>query len=346
MTSSSPFIVPIFIAHQGCPHQCVFCNQHVITRDSGQSSHIGALEIKKEIDTCLAWPRDRRRQVQVAFYGGSFTGLTHSLQEELLGAVQSYVETGLVNSIRLSTRPDYIDPNTTGFLKKYNVSHVELGVQSMDYKVLAMANRGHNRDHVEKAFLLLKEAGLAVGGQLMIGLPGETTAGVLDGAKQLAALGPDMVRIYPTLVIHGSPLARMFAAGEYQPMSLNKAVALCSRLKEYFDKKKVPVIRMGLQPSASLEKDMIAGPYHPAFGELVMSRMFFRTTRGILRKTCRTQNSSSITITLAESDRSQFQGMKKCNLKRLASLHLLDGVKIVYSAEQVRGTVKFSNEKS
>ena len=344
MTSSSPFIIPIFIAHQGCPHQCVFCNQHVITRDSGQSSHVGATEVRKEIDTCLAWPRDRKRQVQVAFYGGSFTGLNHSLQEELLEAVQPYIGAGLVHSIRLSTRPDYIDRNTAGFLKKYNVSLVELGVQSMDYKVLALANRGHSGDHVEKAFHLLKGAGLVVGGQLMVGLPGETTAGVLDGAEQLAALRPDMVRIYPTLVIHGSPLAKMFATGEYRPMSLNKAVVLCSRLKAYFDDKKIAVIRMGLQPSASLEKDVIAGPYHPAFGELVMSRLFFCRIRKMLRESQKIRNGSSITVTLAESDRSQFQGMKKCNLKRLASLRLLDGVQIVYSAKQMRGTIEVQVE--
>jgi histone acetyltransferase (RNA polymerase elongator complex component) len=339
MISSSPFIIPIFLAHQGCPHQCVFCNQHVITRDSGQRSHVGVWEVEKEIDTCLAWPRDRKRQVQVAFYGGSFTGLNHSQQKELLGAVQPYLEAGLIHSIRLSTRPDYIDRNTAGFLKKYNVSLVELGVQSMHRKVLAMSNRGHSRDHVEKAFHFLKGAGLEVGGQLMIGLPGETTAGVLDGARQLAALRPDMVRIYPTLVIHGSPLSKMFERGEYQPMSLNKAVALSVRLKGYFDREGISVIRMGLQPSASLEKDVIAGPYHPAFGELVMSRMFFHRMRDVLRTRQNTRNGSSITITLAASDRSQFQGMKKCNLKRLESLHLLDGVEIVYSAEQERGTI-------
>lgn len=344
MTKTSPFIIPIFIAHQGCPHQCVFCNQHVITRDSGQSSRIGATEVEKEINICLSWPRDKSREVQVAFYGGSFTGLPSSLQEELLGAVQPYVEAGLVHSIRLSTRPDYIDRNISVFLKKHNVSLVELGVQSMDHKVLTMAGRGHGREQIEKSFRILKEAGIVVGGQLMIGLPGETTAGVLDGARQLAALGPDMVRIYPTLVIHGSPLAGMLENGGYTPMSLNKAVALCGRLKEYFDSERIPVIRMGLQASASLEKDVIAGPYHPAFGELVMSRMFFCRIRKMLRENIKSGKESSISISLAQADRSQFQGMKKCNLERLRSLHLLDGVEIVYSAKQVRGTIGVSEK--
>ena len=346
MTPASPFIIPVFIAHQGCPHQCVFCNQHVITRDSGQSSRVGAQEVKKEIETCLSWPRDRTREVQVAFYGGSFTGLDRSLQEELLQAVQPYMNDGLVQSVRLSTRPDYIDSETACFLKEYNVGLVELGVQSMDPNVLAMAGRGHGSEQAQKAFCILKEAGIAVGGQLMIGLPGESTAGVLDGARQLAALKPDLVRIYPTLVIQGSPLARMFARKEYQPMSLNKAIALCSKLKRYFDDQKIPVIRMGLQPSASLEKDVVAGPYHPAFGELVMSRLFFRRMRDMLRKRQDTGKDSSLTITLANSDRSQFQGMKKCSLKRLESLHLLDGVQIVYSADQARGTIAVCEEVS
>lgn len=340
MIDTSPFIIPIFIAHQGCPHQCVFCNQHAITKDSGQNTKVDAGRVQNEIDRCLAWPRDKHRQTQVAFYGGSFTGLPFEQQKELLAAVQPYIENGQINSIRLSTRPDYIDQKTASFLKKCNVNLVELGVQSMDQKVLKLAGRGHNRKQVSAAFNTLKAAGLHVGGQLMIGLPGETTKGVLDGAKQLAALQPDLVRIYPTLVISGSPLAKMYSAGEYRSMSLNRAVALCTRLKQYFDQQNIPVIRMGLHPSSALEKELVSGPYHPAFGELVHSRIFFRKMRNILKEHKQPRNSAGVIISLSRADQSQFQGLKKCNVRRLNNLHLLDGVEIVYSNTQQRGTIK------
>lgn len=323
----SPFIIPFFISHQGCPHQCIFCNQHVIT---GKRQQVSAAQVGVEIKRCLGWPREKKRPVQVAFYGGSFTGLDEQRQQELLGAVQPFLEKDVVQSIRVSTRPDYIDGHRASWLRDQGVGIVELGIQSFETKVLTLCRRGHRPEQVDEAFLHLRRAGLLVGGQLMVGLPGESHSGVINGARRLAALRPDMVRIYPTLVLKNSPLADLYHGGGYRPLQLFEAVALCSRLKAIFFREQIPVIRLGLQPSDSLEKDIIAGPYHPAFGEYVLARIFFKRVRCYLSAVQRKRNNRKIRLMLCPADQSVFVGQKKCSLQRLTALGLLQGVDVVY----------------
>jgi histone acetyltransferase (RNA polymerase elongator complex component) len=337
----TPFIIPFFIAHQGCPHQCIFCNQHAIT---GSRERLTAEAVDREIRRCLAWPRDRQRPVQVAFYGGSFTGLGRARQQELLGAVQPHLDCGAVDFIRLSTRPDYIDPSTVLFLKEHRVGLVELGIQSFDEAVLAACRRGHTAARVEEAFIHLRCAGIGVGGQLMVGLPGETTRGVVAGALRLAALRPDLVRIYPALVLRGSPLADLHAAGGYRPLPMNRAVALCARLKEIFAAAAIPVARLGLQPTAALEKELAAGPYHPAFGELVLARLYFRRLRRLLARLQKERGRATIHLTLAAADQSLFQGQKKSSVRRLTALGLLAGVEVVFHPGLPRSTINCERE--
>jgi histone acetyltransferase (RNA polymerase elongator complex component) len=331
----SPFIIPIFIAHQGCPHQCLFCNQRSIT--GAAEGMVGAREVAETIRTQLAWPRRHSdASVQVAFYGGSFTGLPLERQEELLGAAQPFLASGQVRELRLSTRPDYVTPEIAGFLRAQGVGIVELGAQSLDDGVLAASGRGHTAAQVGTAVACLKEAGMQVGLQLMLGLPGDTTAKALASGRRAAALGPDLVRLYPCLVISGSPLAELYRQGEYQPLSLERAVALAGRLWSIFKARRIPVVRMGLQPSLSLEETMLAGPYHPAFGELVLSRLFFNRVRALLSARPVQQPHR---LCLARADESIYRGKGNGNVKRLAALGLLEGVETVFSASQTRQSV-------
>jgi histone acetyltransferase (RNA polymerase elongator complex component) len=329
------FVIPVFIAHEGCPHQCLFCNQHRITGSSVTSTT--AAQVEDEIRSWLSRPRrNPEAVVQVAFYGGSFTGLSLHLQEELLGAVQPFIKAGQVREIRLSTRPDYIDGPTVEFLKKYQVRLVELGVQSLDDSVLEASGRGHSAAQSEEAVRILRSAGLDVGIQLMIGLPGDTTARALATVRRTVALAPDLVRIYPTLVIEESPLAAMYDQGRFLPMSMNRAVALAARMKGIFEQSGVVVARIGLQPASSLEEGLVAGPYHPAFGELVLSRLLFNQVRRVLagdpdRKQKR--------LVIAGADQSVFRGKGNCNIRRLTALGLLAEVEIVFDKQQPRQTV-------
>jgi len=253
MALGSPLIIPIFISHQGCPHRCIFCNQEGIT---GTAPPVNipkeAAEISREIEVWLDRADYHARQVQVAFYGGSFTGLPESWQKSYLGAVQPYLASGQVQAIRLSTRPDYIGPDTGRFLWEHGVRTVEIGVQSMDASVLQASRRGHSRQDVARAFSYLRQLPLKIGGQLMVGLPAESSKICLDSARALRDLSPDFIRIYPTLVLRGSALAQLYQGHSFQPISLAKAVVLSSRIVALFKKHQIGVIRIGLQPTADL----------------------------------------------------------------------------------------------
>lgn len=330
-----PFIIPIFIAHQGCPHQCLFCNQRSIT--GAPEGMISARKVEETIRTQLAWPRRHSDSpVQVAFYGGSFTGLPVERQRELLGAAQPFLASGRVRELRLSTRPDYMTPEIAVFLRQQGVGIVELGAQSLDDRVLAVSGRGHSAAQVGAAVACLQEAGIRVGLQLMLGLPGESTVSALVGARKAAELSPDMVRLYPCLVVSGSSLAELYRQGLYHPLSPSRAVALAGRLWRIFAAHGIPVIRMGLQPSVALEKSVLAGPYHPAFGELVLSRLFFNRVRAVLAARPPAQ---ACRMYLARGDESIYRGKGNANIRRLGALGLLAGVETVFRVGQPRQSV-------
>lgn len=275
LSAPKPFIIPIFLPHTGCPHRCVFCNQSAIT---GQKAALPDPEkIRREIRTFLGYKTGRRAPVQISFYGGNFLGQPEKTVRRLLDIASEFIHSGAVDSIRFSTRPDTIDPERVGWLTGYRVGTVEIGAQSMHNGVLQNAKRGHTTRDTEEAMALLKDAGYETGLQMMIGLPGDSLAGALETGRQILALAPDFVRIYPALVLAGSPLADLFKTGRYTPLPLETAVDITGKLYRLFVNGGSRVIRMGLQASASLDPDraILAGPYHPAFGQLVLSRLFF-----------------------------------------------------------------------
>jgi len=333
----TPFIIPVFITHDGCPHRCIFCDQHTIAGRPEANGRVSAAEVTTIIDEWLARPRKYpTAPVEVAFFGGSFTGLTAERQQELLDAVAPYLAGGQVEAIRLSTRPDYIHPGTAVFLQRYGVRCVELGVQSMVPEVLAACGRNYSPACVERAIALLREASLSVGLQLMVGLPGETTVRLISSVCRITALRPDFVRIYPALVIRGTGLDRLFREGKYHPLSLHAAVARTSRIKDMFDRHNIRVIRMGLQPSSELEEKVVAGPYHPAFGELVAARILFNKTRRLLM---RVEEGDIRRLSIASADLSAFRGPGNRNMKRLQTLGLLQKMELICDPGQKRQTV-------
>ena len=263
-------ILPIFIPHAGCPHQCVFCNQRTI---SGQKT--AALPgAKAQIQRWLQWLRPSKNN-EAAFYGGSFTGLDMDLQKQLLALTDELLEQGIIGSVRLSTRPDYINAEVLSLLREHRVELVELGVQSLDDAVLQKAERGHTVEAVYTAHKLLKEYGFKTGIQLMVGMPGQDFASVQDTAAKVAQLRPDIARIYPLLVIKDTPLAHSYEQGAFVPLSLEEAVEQSAYLYKTLTQAGIKVIRIGLQPDEELcaAGNIVAGPFHPAMGELVKSRV-------------------------------------------------------------------------
>ncbi len=329
-----PLIIPIFIPHEGCPHSCVFCNQRRISGFTDKP--VAGNDVQATIRSWLARAGSQKRQVQVAFYGGSFTALPPARQQELLDAVAPFVEQGRVQTIRLSTRPDYIDSGKVDFLLSRHVSIVELGVQSMDNGVLAASDRGHTVEDVERAVTVLRSSGMKLGIQLMLGLPAETRRILMKTVERVIALRPDFVRIYPVLVVKDSRLAAMYRQGAYRPISLDKAVVMAAWMKKRFDRSAIPVIRMGLQAGTELEKSLVAGPWHPAFGELVSSRIMLQKAGKLLAET---EPDKKYVMSISSKDQSVFRGMKSKNIVRLQALGLSDRFSLRTDPHQIRNTV-------
>ncbi|CAG35975.1 elongator complex protein 3 [Desulfotalea psychrophila] len=336
-------VIPLFIPHRGCPHQCLFCNQESITGCAEPKADYGE-EAIATIEEWLAREslHGELREREVAFYGGSFTCLPEEEQARLLALVQPYIDRGLVDGIRLSTRPDCISKDIAEFLVAHRVKKVELGVQSMDDGVLRAAKRGHSALDCRRAIAILQAAGLQVGVQLMAGLPRETTAIFLRGLDEIIGLRPDFVRLYPVVVVRHSELEDLYLKGRYQPISLAKAVAFGHLFRVRMDRADIPIIRMGLQPSKDLEQMLVAGPYHPAFGELVGSRLWLKEIRHRLRDL---QEGENLLMTISHRDLSVAQGMKKYNIRRIQALGYGDRFSIQLDVQMTRGTRKFSVEK-
>lgn len=267
--------IPIFVPHQGCPNDCIFCNQKQIT---GAAQQVTAATVEEIIETALATIPPGRR-VQAAFFGGSFTGIPIDQQESLLEAVQKYLRSGKIQGIRLSTRPDYIDRCVLSRLKRFGVTAIELGVQSTSDLVLSQNHRGHTKAQVIAACRLIRsDTTFELGLQMMCGMYASTPDLDFSTAQDIAALSPDTVRIYPTVVLGGTGLEKLYRTGQYQPPSLEDTVELCSRLWELFTGRGIHILRLGLQSTDTICEHgaIIAGPYHSAFGELVRSRVLRR----------------------------------------------------------------------
>jgi histone acetyltransferase (RNA polymerase elongator complex component) len=270
-------IVPFFIAHQGCPHTCIFCDQVKI---AGASAAVPA---PGEMLARIAAYRKSAvgASLEAAFFGGTFTSLPRVVQEQLLATLQPLLDNGALAGIRVSTRPDAVDRETAQFLKSWGVGTVELGIQSLDDDVLTCAGRGHKACHAESACLSLAEAGIRTGLQLMPGLPGDTPAGAIATLRRALGLGPAFLRIYPTLVIAGTELDRLYRAGLYEAMTLEGAVAVCKVMLHEARRASVPIIRIGLQATDGLQSadGVVAGPWHPAFRQMVEGELFYDLAR-------------------------------------------------------------------
>lgn len=317
-------IIPIFIPHLGCPNGCVFCDQKKIT---GVGTPVTAQGVEAEI---LAGLPKAGAAPELAFYGGSFTAIPVTQQESLLEVAQPFLQGGQISGIRLSTRPDAIDGETVSRLRRFGVNTVELGCQSMDERVLRLSRRGHSPEDTKRAVKLLQAGGIQVILQMMTGLPGDSGEESRKTAEKIAALCPDGVRIYPTVVLRGTELHRMMLAGEYQPHTVEDAVELCGELYEMFLAAGVPVIRVGLNPTEDLSGgEAVAGAYHPALGELVLSRMYLRRAEELLRQN---PPGKVLKISVHPSRVSVMVGQKRENILRLKEEFHLKTIKVVPEA--------------
>ncbi|WP_312812039.1 radical SAM protein [Sedimentibacter sp.] len=307
-------IIPVFVPHVGCPNDCVFCNQKRITGknntviDGGYVRNI-IEEYKQTIDDDAC--------TELAFFGGSFTAIDLRLQEELLSAGKEYKDNGIIQRIRCSTRPDAIDEQVLNLQKKYGMDIIELGIQSLDDEVLRLSNRGHNRLQSENASKLIKEHGFVLGHQIMPGLPGSSREKDLKTCIDSIKMKPDIVRIYPTLIIKDTDLVQMYEKGEYKPLTLDEAVDISALIYSHYSVNNINVIRIGLQNTENIneDNDVIAGPFHAAFRQLAEEKIYLHSIIKVLEK----QDFTDKHITFAADDKviSYISGQNKANIKIL-----------------------------
>lgn len=312
------YIIPIFVPHLGCPNDCTFCNQKKI---SGQTKMVSSQDVKDTIKYYLSNFKDNNKYVEVAFFGGSFTGIEIEKQEELLKSAYKFIKSKKVNSIRISTRPDYINKDILKRLKKYGVKTIELGVQSTNDYILNRSRRGHTFEDVRKASKLIRRYGFTLGHQMMVGLPESTRNDELNTAKNLIKLKPKIIRIYPVLVIKGTKLEEEYLSGEYTPLTVEQAVEISKELLNLFNSKKINVIRIGLQNTNEItdpnnsDSQVVAGPFHPAFRQLVESRLWYDTISDKIKNVNSTIR--DIQIEVNPYDVNNVVGHKRMNIQKI-----------------------------
>ena len=306
--------IPIFIPHLGCPNACVFCNQRSISGKNKFVPESVALELERAVATL-----NDGDYAEIAFFGGSFTGIDRDSMIYLLELARKYIDDGRVKALRCSTRPDYIHEVILGILKKYKMNTIERGLQSMNDRVLSACRRGHTADDAERACRMIVEHGFELVGQMMIGLPDADEESELYTAKSICELGALGARIYPTVVFYETELCRMAESGEYTPVSLDDAIRRSKNVLRIFEDNNVKCIRVGLCPSENLASDeaVYTGPNHAALGELVMGELFYDRIRSIMLHDGVNCPDGEVVVNIGHGEMSKAVGQHRRNAKRL-----------------------------
>lgn len=318
-------IIPIFVPHVGCPNACVFCNQKLIT---GKSNII--VNRDYVISNVEEYMKTRNKYTELAFFGGSFTAIDLQLQMELLEIAYFYKKKGYFDKIHMSTRPDAITEDILDLQKKYGVDVIELGIQSLDEKVLLASNRGHTVQDSIDASELIKEYGFTLGHQIMPGLPASTIESDLETCRKSIEIGPDIVRIYPTLTIIETKLAEMLENGEYIPLELEEAVNLSAKIYTEYRNAGVTVIRVGLQNTDTIndDVDVIGGPFHPAFRSLVQDRIYMKSLKKVFDE-YKIRDLKELNIFANSKCFNNIYGMKKENVIELEKTYNISKIRVL-----------------
>lgn len=328
-------IIPIFVPHVGCPHDCVFCNQKKIT---GLSTDMTKEEVDNTIKSYLKTIPKSNQKLEVAFYGGSFTAIDKDIQKDLLSIANKYKKKGLIDTIRLSTRPDAIDRDILDLLREQGVDIIELGVQSLSQGVLDKSNRGHTKEDVYEAVRLIREYDFKLGLQMMIGLLGDTREKSIYTASEIIKLKPDLVRIYPTLVVKDTYLETLYNENKYNALSLEEATKISSIILMMFEVNEINVIRVGLQPTENIcseSGEVVAGPFHPSFRQIVESKIYAFILSEFLEEI--DVQSNSIEIQINNKEISNFVGQNGVNKDLIKNKYNIRKI-IIKGIEQDKGS--------
>lgn len=310
--------ISLFVPHAGCPHMCSFCNQKTI---SGKTEILTPEEVKNTLEKA-ALDGTSPENTEIAFFGGSFTAIERGYMISLLEETVPFIKNGRFMGIRVSTRPDAVDSEVLEVLKSYGVTSIELGAQSTDRDVLKANMRGHTADDIFKASALIKQSGFSLGLQMMTGLYCDTNEKCIKTARDFISLRPDTVRIYPTVVLEGTYLEKLFKSGLYKPQTVEEAADICAVLLKMFYDENIKVIRLGLHSGGNVEDGFVGGPYHPAFGEICESKIYLEEAKKALYSKFKESKNEINEAEIFVNDReiSKMTGQKRDNLKLLKDL--------------------------
>jgi histone acetyltransferase (RNA polymerase elongator complex component) len=318
--------IPIFVSHFGCPNDCIFCNQKKINGYNG----IQELEnAKRIIDDSLQYIENKNTKIEIAFFGGSFTSIEKDRQLGYLSLAKLYLDIGKINGIRISTRPDYINTATLDTLLKYGVTTIELGVQSTDDEVLRLNNRGTTFSDTKKAVALIREYNFSLGLQIMTGMYGSSYNKDIKTAIDVSHLKPDFVRIYPTMVIEDTVLYDYYKNKKYPTPTLEETLDICSKIYKIYNDANIQIIRIGLMASDEINTNKVIGAYHPAFGELVISRYYFNKLVELIAN----KKGETLIIKWKKEMFSKLAGHKKENINKLKNKYNFKNVKFKENTE-------------
>jgi len=336
MSEHKRFIIPIFIPHEGCRFRCIFCDQYSVT-GAGRDP-IGPTEIRdivsEYVRTSPGWQKDR----ELAFFGGSFTFLPEKRQEDLLAVGRDLIASGVIDALRISTRPDGINEEIMDRLIRYGVKTVEIGIQSMSDDVLKTCRRGHVASDSVRAAKVLSGRNVEWIAQILPGLPGDTDKTILETASAVADLSPKGIRIYPAIVLSGTDMNRMYENGTYVPLSLDRTLGLLKKMISIFEKRSIPILRIGLCPSVELERRVVAGPYHPALGSLAYEALLLDTVIDSVQETCASYK--RIDIHVNPRDVSRAVGSGRSSLTRLEQCYPEKRFAIIADHTLERGRIR------
>ncbi len=336
-------VIPLFITDRGCPHRCAFCRRS--GAGPGRPERITADVMEDVVSRYLAGTRPAKKAcTQIAFYGGNFTGLDPAEQENILTLAGAFIKQGVVHSLRVSTRPDFLGPEQIERLKAFQVKTVEIGAQSMVDDVLALSSRGHSSATVRETVQSLKQSGFETGVHLMAGLPGDSRERFFYSVEEVIRLKPDMVRIHPALVFAQTPLADSYATGDYRPLSMDEAIDLCGYALRRFEGEGIPVIRLGLHPPDDADQGTIlAGPFHPAFRALVEGAMFLGMAGRLLESAPEPFEEARFFV--SPRDGSCFRGLNNRNMETLSARVHPAGLSVLEDPAQERGSLRLAAGK-
>ena len=342
-------IIPVFLMNRGCPHRCLFCNERLTAGD--RPERVTEVAFAETVRAHLESAPRRGGPVQIAFYGGTFTGMEQEEQRRLLDMAAPFLREGVVDGLRISTRPDGIDPEALDLFRTAGVTTVEVGAQSLHDGVLMESRRGHTETDTVRALTLLREKGFETGIHLMAGLPGDSPGRFAETIRKTIALHPDMVRIHPTLVLRDTALAQAFHQGAYRALTLPEATDLCKNALKALTAAGIPVIRLGLQTTQELEEPgaVVAGPFHPAFRSLVETALFLELAAALLSSVERGSGAVSSRIadadrltahfTISPADLSSFCGAGRRNIASLKERFGIEEIRVTADPALSRGNV-------